>query len=269
MPFARALRDSLRIRERQVPSELANGDSLERVLNRDLLAVEEMAHGNVLTSILLLDHDGKTLRHAAAPNLPRSYCELIDGGEIGPRAGSCGTAAFLGEPVYVTDIASDPLWEDYRDIALPHGLRSCWSTPILGPEGAVMGTFAIYHRTAGSPTSEEIDAIAMITGHVAQAISCARNVQDLGERVGLHGQPHLRLVEDQQIPAFETEPSVGLLRSIERLLSYAEKLDGHADEVPSEEDAEALRTAAGDCRRLVSAIRSRIAAGERSEITKH
>src|SRR5437868_5715985 len=128
MPFASELRDSLRLRDSQVPWELTDGHSLEHVLNRHLIAVEEMADGNILTSVLLLSSDGKRLGHAAAPNLPPSYCEAIDGSEIGPRAGSCGTAAFLGRPIYVTDIETDPLWDEYRDIALPHGLRACWST---------------------------------------------------------------------------------------------------------------------------------------------
>src|SRR3954471_5877303 len=122
MPFAAGLRDTLRVRARQAPSELAQGESLEHVLSRHLLAVEEMAEGELLTSVLLLDTKCKTLWHGAAPNLPAAYCEAIDGGEIGPCAGSCGTAAYLGEPVYVTDIESDPLWADYRHVALSHGL---------------------------------------------------------------------------------------------------------------------------------------------------
>src|SRR3982751_3506639 len=107
MPFATALGISLRTRQIQVPAELANGDSLERVLSRHLLAVEEMADRELLTSILLLDRDGQRLWHGAAPNLPADYCRSIDGSEIGPCAGSCGTAAYLNRPVYVTNIATD------------------------------------------------------------------------------------------------------------------------------------------------------------------
>src|SRR6476659_1073585 len=175
MPFASGLRESLQFRDRQVHSELTGGDSLEHVLNRHLAAVEGMAEGDILTSVLLLSSDGKRLAHAAAPNLPPSYCNAIDGSEIGPRAGSCGTAAFLGRPVYVTDIASDPLWAAYRDLALPHGLRSCWSTPIRQNGGPVMGTFAIYHRTVSGPTRDDLLAIENITDNVASAIAWARN----------------------------------------------------------------------------------------------
>src|SRR6476469_4566448 len=156
MPFAPGLRNSLRARAQSAPSELANGEGLERVLSRHLLAVEEMADSGLLTSVLLLDSDGKRLWHGAAPNLPPSYCSAIDGSEIGPSAGSCGTAAYLGRPVYVSDIATDPLWADYRHFALPHGFQSCWSTPIREPSGSVIGTFATYHRTVGGPTPEEI-----------------------------------------------------------------------------------------------------------------
>ena len=149
MPFAAGLRESLQVRGTQVPDEFTRGDTLEHVLNRHLLTVERMSDRELLTSILLVSCDG-TLSHGAAPKLPRAYREAIDGTKIGPCAGSCGTAAYFGRPVYVADIASDPLWDDYRHHALPHGLRSCWSTPIRDSNGSLIGTFAIYRRTASS-----------------------------------------------------------------------------------------------------------------------
>jgi len=183
MPFAAALRESLEIRGSLLPVEFTRGDSLEHVLDRHLLAVEQNFDGELVTSILLLSDDGKRLSHGAGPHLPMSYREAIDGSEIGPCAGSCGTAAYLGRPVYVTDIATDPLWADYRHLALPHGFRSCWSTPIRDEAGSVIGTFATYHRTPGGPSSDEIEAIALITDRVAQAIAWSRDVQDLLHRV--------------------------------------------------------------------------------------
>jgi GAF domain-containing protein len=125
--------------------------------------------------VLLLSADGKRLTHGAAPSLPQAYREAVDGSEIGPTAGSCGTAAYLGRPVYVTDIATDPLWAAYRDLALPHGLRSCWSTPIRHTDGEVMGTFAIYHRNISGPARDELNAIDIITDNVARAIAWARD----------------------------------------------------------------------------------------------
>src|SRR5256884_6466445 len=96
----------------------------------------ELASGS-LSSILLVDPSANRLRHGAAPSLPGPYNEAIDGVAIGPFAGSCGTAAYRAEPVIVSDINTDPLWADYRDVALAHGLRACWSTPILSSAGKV------------------------------------------------------------------------------------------------------------------------------------
>ena len=175
MSFAAGLRQALQLRQTDVASELSRGDSLEEILDRYLLTVEQMSDDEILTSVLLLSSDGKRLTHGAAPSLPPPYLEAIDGSEIGPSAGSCGTAAYLGRPVYVTDIATDPLWAAYRDLALPHGLRSCWSTPIRHADGHVLGTFAIYHRNLRGPTRDELGAIEVITDNVAQAITRARN----------------------------------------------------------------------------------------------
>jgi len=113
-----------------------------------------------------LDPNASCLRHGAAPSLPLAYTEAIDGVGIGPSAGSCGTAAYRAEPVIVSDIATDPLWADYRDLASAHGLRACWSTPILSSEGSVLGTFAIYYREPRSPTPHEHNVIEQIT-HLA------------------------------------------------------------------------------------------------------
>src|SRR5438045_784321 len=114
MPFAAGLQKSLQFRQTQISAEFTNGENLEQVLSRHLLTVEAMAEGEVITSILLLSADGKRLSHGAAPGLPKSYRDAVDGSEIGPSAGSCGTAAYLGRPIYVSDIVSDPLWADYR-----------------------------------------------------------------------------------------------------------------------------------------------------------
>src|SRR5690242_9367856 len=91
--------------------ELAIGDSpLEDTLSELIRIVEESSRTGVLGSILLLDPDGRHLRHGAAPSLPEAYCDAIDGAEIGPNVGSCGTAAWRGRPVFVSDIEQDPLW---------------------------------------------------------------------------------------------------------------------------------------------------------------
>jgi hypothetical protein len=132
-----------------------------------LMRVIEAQSPGMLCSLLSLDSDGLHVRHAAAPNLPFSYLTAIDGAAIGPRAGSCGTAAFRRESVVVEDIAADPLWEDYRTLALQHGLRACWSTPVFRNNGRVLGVFALYSRKPARPTPAHAQLIQTATHSAA------------------------------------------------------------------------------------------------------
>jgi PAS domain S-box-containing protein len=151
--------------EKRLLEMIARRDSRAAILDALCRLVEELASGS-LSSVLMLDPSTNCLRHGAAPSLPSSYADAIDGSEIGPSAGSCGTAAYRGERVIVSNIATDPLWADFRDLALAHGLRACWSTPILSSEGKVLGTFAIYYREPRNPTPQEHHVIERIT-HLA------------------------------------------------------------------------------------------------------
>jgi signal transduction histidine kinase len=166
--------------------QIALGAPLPRTLELLVRTVEEQAPG-MLGSVLLLDADGVHLRHGAAPSLPEAYMRGIDGEPIGPSAGSCGTAAYRREAVIVEDIATDPLWRDYRELAAAHGLRACWSTPILDPERRVLGTFAMYFRTTRRPDEDHLQLVAMAT-HVA-AIAIARaHVEQERARLALEVQ---------------------------------------------------------------------------------
>jgi PAS domain S-box-containing protein len=149
--------------EKRILEMLAKGDSLSQILDSLCRLVEKQADG-VLASILLLD--GNRLRHGGAPSLPKAYTEAIDGAMIGPSAGSCGTAAYTGKQVIVEDIATDPLWADYRTAALPYSLRACWSTPIFSSQGKVIATFAMYYREPRSPSLRDRQIIEQIT-HLA------------------------------------------------------------------------------------------------------
>ena len=168
--------------------ELAIGDApLESTLTELIRIVEATSRTGVLGSILLLDSDGKHLRQGAAPSLPRPYSAAIDGFEIGACAGSCGTAAYLGAAVFVSDIATDPLWADYRDIALPHGLRACWSIPILTRGRKVLGTFAMYHREPREPTVRDLMLVDLITQTAALVIDreqAKRALQNIATMIG-------------------------------------------------------------------------------------
>ncbi len=137
--------------EKHLLEMVARGQPLGDILNALCRLSEELCNRSI-TSILLLDPSTRQLWHGAAPSLPREYIEAINGSVIGPSAGSCGTAACRGQPVIVADIASDPLWKDYRNLALPFGLRACWSMPIFSTERKVLGTFANYFREPGTPT---------------------------------------------------------------------------------------------------------------------
>ena len=132
---------------------------LHEVLDGMVLGLEKLSPGAVC-SVLLLDRDGIHLRHGAGPSLPDAYNRAIDGVAIGSAVGSCGTAAHEGRQVIVADIGSDPLWADYRELAFAHGLHACWSTPIHGSGGKILGTFAIYYREPRHPTAVEQDLIA-------------------------------------------------------------------------------------------------------------
>jgi len=164
--------------EKRLLERIARGGLLPEILDVLCRYGEELS-GNALVSILLVDHDGKTLRHGASPSLPKSYTDAIDGASIGPRAGSCGTAVFRREPVIVSDIATDPLWEDYRGLALPHGLRACWSTPVFSASREVIGTFALYSREPGGPTAEQRNIIEQLTHLAAVAIERERAAEAL------------------------------------------------------------------------------------------
>ncbi len=132
--------------QRRVLELLAVGAPLDQVLEELCRTLEHRLMGS-LCSVLLLDETGRRLRHGAAPSLPLAYNVAIDGIEIGPTVGSCGTAAFRSHPVVAEDVPTDPRWADFRGLALQHGLRACWSVPIRDTKsGQVLGTFVVYHQ---------------------------------------------------------------------------------------------------------------------------
>ena len=155
---------------------------LETSLTELIRMVESASSTGVLGSILLLDLDGKHLRLGAAPSLPPEYSAVIDGAEVGDFRGSCGTAAYLGAAVFVSDIATDPLWAQFKQFPLAHGLRACWSVPILTRNRTVLGTFAMYHREPREPTARDLMLVDLITQTAALIIDRERTkaaLQDL------------------------------------------------------------------------------------------
>ncbi len=149
--------------QRELLMEAAAGADPRAVLELLVDLIESHAPG-AIASVLLVDRETRTLQTLVAPRLPDSYNAGVDGAEIAPTAGSCGTAAALGRTVVVEDIATDPLWVGYRELAAEHGLRACWSTPILDAQSEVLGTFALYYRVPRRPTERELEVVEMAAG---------------------------------------------------------------------------------------------------------
>ena len=163
---------------RRTMTLIAGGNPLPMVLEAIVLAVEAEDPG-ILCSILLVDETGQNLLHGAAPSLPDDYNQAIHGLAIGPAAGSCGTAAALGRRVVVEDIQTDPLWADYKHLAAAADLAACWSQPIRAADGAVVGSFAIYHRHIAAPDDEDIAFIEAAADLAAIAIDRRRAEENL------------------------------------------------------------------------------------------
>ncbi|GAB3975111.1 hypothetical protein GCM10029978_058400 [Actinoallomurus acanthiterrae] len=149
--------------------QIARDEPLERILEGMARVIEGQSQ-NLIVSVLLADPDGRHLRHGAGPSLPNFYNEAIDGIRVGEGVGSCGTAAYRREPVIVTDIRIDPRWRDFREVAEAAGLAACWSTPILGTDGGLLGTFAMYHRRPCVPQDVDLALSAAFTRTAALAI---------------------------------------------------------------------------------------------------
>ncbi|TAF98446.1 MAG: PAS domain S-box protein [Oscillatoriales cyanobacterium] len=171
--------------QKQILEMIAQDATLGDTLNT-LIKIIEQQSKNVMGSILILAPDGKHLLHGAAPSLPESYNAAINGVAIGPNVGSCGTAAYRCEQVIVTDIASDPLWQDFRDLALSFGLRACWSTPIVSSGGQVLGTFGMYYAQPRTPQNFElqlIESVRHLAGIAIERKQAEESLKQLNEEL--------------------------------------------------------------------------------------
>jgi PAS domain S-box-containing protein len=152
--------------------------SLRTLLNYFLKGIQKIFPG-MSCCVLTLDNEGLCVKLLSAPGLPAIYAHAIDGLLIGPVAGSCGTAMFRKEKVIVSDIETDPLWKDHKDLALKFGLRACWSFPILDAKGDVLAAFAVYYTTSKSPTAVELDIIERVANLVTIIIESKKAEEEL------------------------------------------------------------------------------------------
>jgi GAF domain-containing protein len=153
----------------RIKEMIAANAPLSEILSSLVLLIESQSP-EMFCSVLQISDDGNHIRHVVAPSLPESYVKAIDGSPIGPKHGSCGTAMFRGKPVIVSDIFTDPLWEDYREYAAAAGVLACWSTPIMSSKGKVLGSFAMYYHEPRTPTGEESRLTNVATKLAGQAI---------------------------------------------------------------------------------------------------
>ncbi len=149
-------------------AKVATQETLTETLNYVATTIEGMLEG-AICSILLLDRNNQ-LHEGASPSLPTHYRRQIDGIQVGEGVGSCGTAVHRRETVIVADLANDPLWQNFRDLALASGLRACWSTPIVAFNQSILGTFAIYYHEVHSPRADEIAFVDSVVPIVMLAI---------------------------------------------------------------------------------------------------
>lgn len=163
--------------QNSILERIAKGEPLRDILDALVRVTEEQIEGG-LCSVLLCDRQGK-LRHGAAPSLPDAYNQALEGLAIAEGVGSCGTAAFRKEQIIVADIATDPLWQNYKHLALSYNLQSCWSFPVIASDGSVVATFGLYHHSIHSPHPRELEVIAIAANIVKIAIERERSIQAL------------------------------------------------------------------------------------------
>jgi PAS domain S-box-containing protein len=166
--------ESWKQRQKEILESIVKGESLHAILEKIVEEVEEKDPTSTC-SILLLDEEGKHLNNGAAPNLPDFYNQAIEGLEIGEHVGSCGAAAYSKKQVIAEDLLTHPNWIPFRELVQKANLRSCWSLPILGAEGNVLGTFAIYHHIPKSPSDNETELLQSVVALASLAITRKRN----------------------------------------------------------------------------------------------
>ena len=182
----------LLVGERRVAEMIARRENLKDTLT-ELVGTLELQMPGAVCSVLMVDPENKCLRDGAAPGLPPEFRQAVDGLAYGPIGGSCGTAVHRKEVVVVEDIATDPLWADYRHLILPHGYRSCWSFPVEDPSGEVLATFAVYRRRTHYPDDAEKELVRRAAHLVDIAVRDHREQNLMRETVARLSRSEARL----------------------------------------------------------------------------
>ena len=238
--------------QHEVLESIALGRPLRSVLDLLCRRVEALAP-EVACSVLLVEKNG-TVTPIAGPSLPPAYVDALHGAPIGPRAGSCGTAAWRREAVEVTDIATDPLWADYRDLLHILPMAACWSTPIIAGNGEVVATFALYYRTPGSAPPfhrRMVEACVPLCRVALQHEANRTEIERLAYFDPLTGLPNRRLFSDRarqtlQMAVRVQAPGALLLFDIDRFKTTNDSLGHGAGDEVLRETARRLQAEVGD-----------------------
>jgi len=249
--------EALQLGQNRILNMLATGMSLSQVLNALANYIEQFSSGG-LCSILLLDSQGMALTQRVAPSLPRSYLERAGSPRVGPQHGSCGTAVHRKEPVIVTDIATDPLWESRRELALEYGLRACTSWPIFGRDGRVLGAFALYFKTAVAPAPEDLELFSVCTKLAGIAIErhgTEERIRALAHYDGLTGLANRFLFQEYLDQALRNAQRrrtrfAVLFLDLDRFKEINDTLGHDAGDQTLQEVACRLRSCLRDCDRI-------------------
>ena len=223
--------------QRELLVKAASGAETRDVL-RLLIELIEAYVPDAIGSVLLVDPETRTLQTLVGPRLPGNYSAAIDGVAIADGAGSCGTAAARKRTVVVEDIATDPLWDAFRELALEHGLRACWSTPIVDGLDQVIGTFALYYDAVRRPTESDLELVDVAAGIASIVLERERALASATHEAAERSEIDRRyrtLVEQLPLVIYADEldavsSNIFTSRQIEDILGYPVS-DWHSDEM--------------------------------------
>lgn len=224
---------------------IARSTALDQILNELLTLIEQQSSG-LFCTILLLSDDGKRVARGFGPSLPAPFLAAFNAVDIGPQAGSCGTAMFRKQLVIVSDIAQDPLWQNYREWPQRLGFRACWSSPILLDDDTVLGAFAMYYREARAPTEFELELTRSATHLARIAIVHDRQLQHMKS---LHADLEKRVEErtaalsasNAELEAFAYSVSHDLRAPLHRINGFSEILEDECGDQLSDAGHEYLQ----------------------------
>jgi PAS domain S-box-containing protein len=252
--------------EKKVLEQIATNEPLGTVLETLIQGIEARSTNGMICSVLVSDEAEQVLEFGAAPSLPEAYNQAIHGLRISPGNGSCGSAAFERGPVIVEDIATNPLWANYRELAAQHGLKACSSFAILSSEGRLLGTIAIYYRTKQAPSTRDMELIESarhFTGIVVERKRAEKKVRDAleAERNARSEAERVSQMKDEFLATLSHE----LRTPLNAILGWASLLSsGRISEADSLQAAETIERNARAQKQLIEDLldMSRIISGK-------